>query len=120
MLWRSIEPRPLELLAFLAGEVGVPMLLVALLCLGDASRAIASWLPPPLVGLVWASVFGVDLLALMVEQRSPWLLNLPSWLGARTRSSRCSRSHPGCSRGGRSSGWAARSPGPMRANGCRS
>ena len=84
MLWRSIEPRPLELLAFLAGEVGVPMLLVALLCLGDATRAIASWLLPPLVGLVWASVFGVDALALMVERRSPWLLNLPSWLGAHT------------------------------------
>ncbi|MBC7727782.1 MAG: hypothetical protein H7242_09225 [Microbacteriaceae bacterium] len=84
MLWRSIEPRPLELLVFLAGEVGVPMLLVALLCLGDATRAIASWLLPPLVGLVWASVFGVDVLALMVEQRSPWLLNLPSWLGPHT------------------------------------
>ena len=82
MLWRSIEPRPLELLLFLAGEVGVPMLLVTLLCLGDATRAIASWLLPPLVGLVWASIVGVDLLALMVERRSPWLLSLPSWLGA--------------------------------------
>jgi hypothetical protein len=84
LLWRSIEPRPLELLYFLAGEVGVPMLLVALLCLGDATRAIASWLLPPLVGLVWASVLGVDLLALIVERRSPWLLFLPSWLGANT------------------------------------
>ena len=82
MLWRSIEPRPLELLFFMAGEVGVPMLLVALLCMGDATRAIASWLLPPLVGLVWASVIGFDLLAVMVEHRSPWLLSLPSWLGA--------------------------------------
>ncbi len=54
MLSQSIEPRPHQLLAFLAGEVGVPMLLVALLCLGDATRAIAAWLLLPLVGLVWA------------------------------------------------------------------
>jgi hypothetical protein len=81
LLWRSIEPRPLELLQFLAGEVGVPMLLVALLCLGDATRAIASWLLPPLVGLVWASVAGVDLLALLVERRSPLLMSLTAWLG---------------------------------------
>ena len=81
LLWRSIEPRPLELLQFLAGEVGVPMLLVALLCLGNATRAIASWLLPPLVGLVWASVAGVDLLALLVERRSPLLMSLTAWLG---------------------------------------
>lgn len=81
MLWRSIEPRPLELLYFLAGEVGVPMLLVALLCLGDATRAVASWLLPPLVGLVWASVFGVDLLALAVDRRAAWLMPLTAALG---------------------------------------
>jgi hypothetical protein len=78
--WRSIEPQPLGLVLFLAGEVGAPMLLVALLCLGDATRAIASWLLPPLVGLVWASVLGVDLLGLMVEGQWQWLQSLPSWL----------------------------------------
>jgi hypothetical protein len=78
--WRSIEPQPVGLVLFLAGEVGAPMFLVALLCLGDATRAIASWLLPPLVGLVWASVLGVDLFELMVEGQSPWLQSLPSWL----------------------------------------
>ena len=82
--WRSTPAQPFGLLIFLAGEVGVPMLLVALLCLGDATRAIAAWLLPPLIGLVWASVFGVDLLALLVARESPWLLSLPAWLGAGT------------------------------------
>ena len=80
MGWRSIEPRPFELLLFLAGEVGVPMVLVALLFMTAATRAVASWLLPPFVGLVWASVLGVDGLAWMVAQRSPALLWLTSWL----------------------------------------
>ena len=79
MWWRSIEPRPFELLLFLAGEVGVPMALVALLFMTDATRAIASWLLPPFVGLVWASILGVDGLAWMVAHRSPALLWLTSW-----------------------------------------
>ena len=80
MWWRSIEARPLELLMFLAGEVGAPMALVALLFMTDATRAIASWLLAPLVGLAWASVIGVDGLAWMVAHRSPALLWLTSWL----------------------------------------
>ena len=79
MLWRSIDARPLELLLFLAGEVGVPMVLVALLFMTDATRAIASWLLPPFVGLVWASILGVDGLAWMVAHRSPALIWLTSW-----------------------------------------
>ena len=59
-------------------------MLIALLLLGDATRAIAPWLLPPLVGFVWASIAGIDLLALLVERRSPWLMGLPSWLGAHT------------------------------------
>ena len=81
MLWRSIEPRPPELLLFLAGEVGVPMVLVALLFMTDATRAVASWLLAPFVGLVWASILGVDGLAWMVAHRSPPLLWLTSWFG---------------------------------------
>lgn len=79
MLWRSIEPQPMALLLFLALDVGAPLLLVALLCLGQTSRAAAPWLLPPLIGLVWASVAGIDLLAWFVERRSPWLFIFPSW-----------------------------------------
>ena len=79
LLWRSIEARPMELLLFLAIEVGPPLLLISLLCLGATSRAAAPWLLPPLLGLVWASIAGIDLLAMLVAQRSLWLTRLPSW-----------------------------------------
>lgn len=79
MLWRSIEPRPMELLLFLAIQVGPPLLLIALLCVGATSRAAAPWLLPPLVGLVWASIAGLDVFAVLVAQRSPWLAQAPSW-----------------------------------------
>jgi hypothetical protein len=80
MLWRSVEPRPLELLLYLAIDIGPPLVLVALLCLGSATRAVAPWLLPPFVGLVWASVAGTDLLAVLVAQRAPLLMPLASWL----------------------------------------
>ena len=73
MGWRSVEPRPLALLQFLASEVGVPMAVLALLFMTDATRAVATWLLPPLVGLVWASELGIDVLAWMVSDRSSLL-----------------------------------------------
>ena len=81
VLWRSIEPRPIEVAYFLATDIGPPLLVVALLLLGSATRAVAPWLLPPFIGLVWASMLGVDVLALMVERPSTILLWLTSWLG---------------------------------------
>ena len=80
LLWRSIEPRPAELVVYLASEIGAPLVLVALLCLGDATRAIAPWLLPPIIGLVWASIAGIDALGLLVQRRPSWLMALPDWL----------------------------------------
>ena len=80
MLWRSIELRPLEALLGLAVEIGPPLLLVALLCSGNATRAVAAWLLPPLIGLVWASIVGVDLLDMLVQRHSPLVAWLVSWL----------------------------------------
>jgi hypothetical protein len=79
MLWRSIEARPLEALLYLAIDIGPPLVLVALLCLGSATRAVAPWLLPPFVGLVWASIIGTDVLAVLVDQRAPLLMPLASW-----------------------------------------
>ena len=81
MLWRSIEPRPLELLLYLSLEVLPAMLLIALLCLGRSTRAIAPWLLPPAVGLVWASIGGIDLLAFLVARRAAWLGSLDDAIG---------------------------------------
>ena len=83
LAWRSIEPQPLSsMLAYLGSEIGGPMLLIGALCLGGATRAIAPWLLPLFVGLVWASIAGVDLLGWMVERRPQWLAALPEALGA--------------------------------------
>lgn len=84
LLWRSIEPQPGALLIFLASEIGAPMIVVAAICMGNATRAIAPWLLPPFIGLVWASIAGIDLLGTLVERRSPLLMSLPEWLGAET------------------------------------
>ena len=73
MLWRSIEPRPLELLRYLAFEVGPSFVMIALLCLGNSTRAIAPWLLPPMLGLAWSSIAGLDLLQWLLARRNGWL-----------------------------------------------
>lgn len=83
MIWRAIEAQPLStMLLYLGSEIGVPMLFIAALCLGGATRAIAPWLLPLMLVLVWASIAGVDLLAWIVTSRSDWLRALPAWLNA--------------------------------------
>ncbi|KQW35265.1 hypothetical protein [Rhizobacter sp. Root404] len=82
MLWRSIEPRPLELLLALAVEIGPGLAIVALIFGHSATRAAAPWLLPLFMLLMWVSMAGVDVLALLVERRSPWIASLPGWLGA--------------------------------------
>ena len=84
MLWRSIEPQPLQLLSYVVADVALPLLLIAPLCLGATTRAIAPWLLPPMLGLTWASMAGIDVLAYFVAQRSPWLASLASTIGAST------------------------------------
>lgn len=81
--WRSIEPQPVATtLAYLAFEIGAPMLLIGALCLGGATRAIAPWLMPLLMLLVATSVAGTDALAWIVEARPQWLMALPEAVGA--------------------------------------
>src|SRR5262249_46089786 len=63
LLWRSGERGSVaQLTGFLGGNIGVPMVLVALLCLSDAARALAPWLLLPFIALASTSVLGVDLL----------------------------------------------------------
>ena len=81
-LWRSIEPRPLELVLALASDIGPPLVLVALLFMGSATRAVAPWLLLPFIGLVTASIAGLDLLGVLVARRSALVVWLASWLNA--------------------------------------
>ena len=82
LLWRSVTPQPMQLLSYLAFEIGPPMLLAAAVCLGGATRAVAPWLLLPMIGLVWASQTGLDLIALMIPHPPGWFLTLTGWLGA--------------------------------------
>ncbi len=82
VLWRSVESRPWEVLGYLAFEIGPPMLLAAVVCLGGATRAIAPWLLLPMIGLVWASLTGLDMIALMLPHPPGWFMTLTGWLGA--------------------------------------
>ncbi len=84
ILWRSIEPRPLEALTFLVLDVVPSLLLIAFLCLGRSTRAIAPWLLPPAVGLVWASIGGLDLLAYLLAHRALSLASLGDAVGTDT------------------------------------
>lgn len=79
--WRMIEARPAaEIILFLALQIGPTILLVAMLCMGNATRAIAPWLLPPLLALVWASHAGFDLLGVLAEQPPSWLSALAGWV----------------------------------------
>ena len=77
--WRMIEPRPVaDTVLFLISETA-PILFVALLCMGNATRAIAPWLLPLLLLPVWASFAGLALLGMLVQQQS-WLLAPAGWV----------------------------------------
>jgi hypothetical protein len=79
LLWRAGEPRSVsQLMGFLGGNIGVPMMLVAVLCLTDAARAVAPWLLPPFIVLASTSVLGVDLLVALVAHGPHWV----AWGGA--------------------------------------
>lgn len=82
MLWRSIEPQPLQIVQYLAFDIGPPLVIVALLCMSDTTRASALWLLLPMIGLVWASTFGIDVLGWIVNHRPDWLRRLPEGVSA--------------------------------------
>jgi hypothetical protein len=81
LLWRSIEPRPLQLLQGMVSEMGLAIVIIGLITLGNSTRAIAPWLFLPFSALAWSSIAGLDLLARLAEQQSPVLQWLPDWIG---------------------------------------
>jgi hypothetical protein len=81
-LSQSVEPRPLEVLGYLGLEIGPTMLLVAAVCLGGTTRAVAPWLLIPMIGLVWASHTGLDLIAVIIKDPPEWFHALTGIFGA--------------------------------------
>jgi hypothetical protein len=88
LLWRQIELRPLEALLMMASEIGLSLVLLSLVFLGNATRAIAPWLLIPALVLVSSLLAGLDVLTYMAEGESPILKSLiepleglPGWSG---------------------------------------
>lgn len=70
--WRTTDGiAPAQLVSWLSGDIGVPLVVVCLLCLGGATRAVAPWLAPLFVLLCATSQAGLDLLAVLIAENSP-------------------------------------------------
>jgi hypothetical protein len=78
-LWRQIELRPFLALAAMANEIGLPLVLVSLVFVGSATRAVAPWLLLPAAVLMWSSLLGLDVLMSMGRLQSPTLVSLVGW-----------------------------------------
>ena len=72
-LWRQIDIGPMLLVRFMASEIGLPLALLSVVFLGNATRAIAPWLLMPAALLAWSSLAGIQAMLYTAEQRSPLL-----------------------------------------------
>jgi hypothetical protein len=124
-LWRQIDMAPLLVLQIMASEIGLSLVLLSLVFLGDATRAIAPWLLLPTALLAWSSLAGVQAMVFIGEGQSPLLTSLIGcwircWAGCPgTVCSYCSSCCRGCWRGGPRGCWDARSGARIRAGGSR-
>ena len=81
--WRTTEAVTFgQIFQWMLFDTGLPLIIVAALCLGGATRAVGPWLAPLFVLLSASSQLGVDLLGALVEADSPIIHWLASWLGA--------------------------------------
>jgi hypothetical protein len=85
LMWQLSLPRALE---WMRMEVASPLVLLCLVFLGNATRAIAPWLLMPAAVLVASLVAGLDVLTCMAASESPLLKlpiapleRLPGWSG---------------------------------------
>jgi hypothetical protein len=83
VVWRSVEPQPRAALIWLAVEIGPPLVLIALLTFGSATRAIAPWMFPLCLGFVAASIAGLELFRYFTLEHPQGSMQLVGWLGVR-------------------------------------
>lgn len=69
--WRQIDMGPLLVLQIMASEIGLSLVLLSLVFLGEATRAIAPWLLVPAALLAWSSLEGVRAMVRVGEGQSP-------------------------------------------------
>ncbi len=66
--WRTSEAVTLSgIMIWMSFAIGIPLLLVSAVCLGNATRAIAPWLLPLFVLLAGAAQLGLDALSAMIN-----------------------------------------------------
>ncbi|WP_310493105.1 hypothetical protein [Dechloromonas sp.] len=83
--WRTNENISFaQVVGWMLFDTGLPLIVVTALCLGGATRAVGPWLAPLFVVLSGSSQLGLDLLAAMIEAKSPFIAWLASWMGATT------------------------------------
>jgi hypothetical protein len=83
--WRLSSMQALQIVA---SEIALPLLLLSIVFLGSATRAIAPWLLMPAAVLISSLLAGLEALTRMAERESPWLKFLiaplegfPGWSG---------------------------------------
>ncbi|MGE3508222.1 MAG: hypothetical protein AB7N65_05005 [Vicinamibacterales bacterium] len=69
--WRQNDLGPRLLLEIMASELSVTLPLLALVFLGQTTRAIAPWLLVPFALLAWSSLAGIHAMVSIGQQRSP-------------------------------------------------
>ena len=74
--WRQLDIGPLLVLRVMASEIGLPLALLSLVFLGNATRAIAPWLLVPAALLTWASLAGVQAMVAIGERPSSFAISL--------------------------------------------
>jgi hypothetical protein len=72
LTWRTNENISFsQVLQWMSFDIGLPLVVVTAICLGGTSRAIAPWLAPLFMLLLWSSQAGIDLLATGFNASSP-------------------------------------------------
>ena len=71
----GFELKPVQTLAMMA-EIPWPLVLMSLVFLGNATRAIAPWLLIPAALLMWSSLAGLGVFMFIEERQSPVLMSL--------------------------------------------
>lgn len=75
-VWRQIDMGPVLVLQIMASEIGLSFVLLSLVFLGEATRAIAPWLLAPTALLASSSLAGVQAMVSIGEGQRPALTSL--------------------------------------------
>lgn len=79
-LLRRLDLPPLILFRHMRSEIGLPLVLMSLVFLGNATRAVAPWLVMPAALLMWSSLMGMQAMMAIGETPSPYVMSVIRFL----------------------------------------